>query len=159
MEIRLISIGRIREKHLREGIDEYLKRLRPYTRITLLEGLDEKTSPRARENELGEARRKEGTKVLSLIGQNELLVAFDMRGRMVTSQEMAALIDGFRHTGKPRLNLVIGSASGLSEAVKDRADYVLSLSSLTFPHQMSVLIVAEQLYRSFAILHSHPYHK
>jgi len=159
LNIRLISVGKIREKHFRNGMDEYLKRIRPYMPISLVEGLEVKTSPRARQSELEEARRKEGERILALLKGDEILVAFDSRGQRLTSEELAALVACLVQSGKARLNLVVGGSTGLSGLVTQQADHIISLSPLTFPHQMAALIVAEQLYRAFTILKSHPYHK
>lgn len=159
MEIRIISVGKIREKHFRTGIDEYLKRIRTYMRVTLVEGLEERISPRARENEQQEARRKEGERILALVKDNEIIVVFDLHGQGMTSEKLAQLVQGCRLTGKSRLNLVIGGATGLAEEVKNRAHHLVSLSLLTFPHQMATLIVAEQVYRALTMVNSHPYHK
>lgn len=159
MEIRLISVGRVREKFYRQGVEEYIKRLRPYIKVTLLDGLDYRISPRAREAELAEARHKEAAKVLSIIKSGEVLIVLDQKGQRPTSEELAVLLERCRQEGKNRLNLVIGGPTGVSARLKDRADYLLSLSQLTFPHQLAVLIAVEQLYRAFTILNYHPYHK
>ncbi|ADI03066.1 MAG TPA: 23S rRNA (pseudouridine(1915)-N(3))-methyltransferase RlmH [Syntrophothermus lipocalidus] len=159
MEIRLISVGKIRDKVYKEKIDEYLKWIRPYARVTFTEGLEERLSPKAGSREQEEARRREGQRVLSLIDKNELLVALDAGGEQVTSDQLAAILERLLVMGKRRLNFVVGGATGLDGSVKARADMVLSLSSLTFPHQLAVLVLSEQLYRVFTIIHSHPYHR
>lgn len=159
MKYRIISVGRIREKFYQEGIKEYLKRLTAYTAVEILDGLEEKISPRASEKDIARAVQKEGDRILSLLGDNEILVALDPQGEAVNSEQWAALIQELNLLAKKRLNLVIGGAQGLSPEVKKRADRTISLSPLTFPHQMAVLILTEQLYRGFKILKGEPYHK
>ena len=108
---------------------------------------------------MAEARHKEAAKVLSIIKSGEVLIVLDQKGQRPTSEELAVLLERCRQEGKNRLNLVIGGPTGVSARLKDRADYLLSLSQLTFPHQLAVLIAVEQLYRAFTILNYHPYHK
>lgn len=159
MKFRIISVGKIREPFYQEGIKEYTKRLTPYTSIELVEGLEEKTNPRAGEKEIEKILQKEGEKILGLLGKDEILVIFDLAGKPLDSEQLAQYISYWNNSGKNRINLVIGGSHGLSDQVKKRADQVISFSSMTFPHQMAVLILSEQLYRGFKILKGEKYHK
>ncbi len=159
MKYRIISVGKIREPFYQAGIKEYTKRLSSYAGIELLEGLEEKTNPRAGGKEIEKILQKEGEKILGILGKDELLVVFDIDGKQVNSIQLADYIDNWNHSGKNRVNLVIGGSHGLSAQVKKRAHQAISFSSLTFPHQMAVLMLVEQLYRGFKIIKGEKYHK
>jgi len=152
-------VGKIREKFYAEGVSEYIKRLAPYTSIEIAEGFEEKISPRAGEKDIEKALRKEGERILSLLGDDEILVVLDVQGASVSSEDLARYMEKWNLSGPYRVNLVIGSAYGLADTVKKRADRIISLSKMTFPHQMAVLILTEQIYRGFKILKGEPYHK
>ena len=157
MEIRLISVGRVREKFYRQGVEEYIKRLRPYIKVTLLDGLDYRISPRAREAELAEARHKEAAKVLSIIKSGEVLIVLDQKGQRPTSEELAVLLERCRQEEEPAQS-GIGGPTGVSARLKIAPITCFALATY-FPHQLAVLIAVEQLYRAFTILNYHPYHK
>jgi 23S rRNA (pseudouridine1915-N3)-methyltransferase len=159
MRYRIISAGKIKEAFYLNGIKEYLKRLQPYAGIELVDGLEEKTNPRAGESEINRVLDREGERILKLVGDNDILVALDIQGSSISSEAFAQLVDRWNLSGKSRVNLVIGGSHGLSEEVKRRANYRLSFSPMTFPHQMAVLMLTEQLYRGFKILKNEPYHK
>ena len=159
MKYRIISVGKIREKFYAQGVNEYLKRLGPYTVIELLEGLEEKVSPRAGAKDIEKVLNKEGERILSLLGDNEILVVLDGQGTLLTSEDLARCIEEWNMSGLSRVNLVIGGSHGLADIVKKRADRIISFSKMTFPHQMAVLILSEQIYRGFKILKGEPYHK
>lgn len=159
MKYRIISVGKIREKFYRQGIDEYLKRLGPYTGIELWDGLEEKVSPRAGEKDIVKVLHKEGERILSLVGDNELLVVMDAQGKLLSSEDLANCLEKWNMSGLSRVNMVIGGSHGISDIVKKKADHIISFSNMTFPHQMAVLILSEQIYRGFKILKGEPYHK
>lgn len=159
MRYRIISVGKIREPFYQDGINEYLKRLSAYCSIELLDGLEEKISPRAGEKDIQKALQKEGDRILNLLGNEEFLAVLDIGGRQFSSEDLAGQLGEWNMSGKSRVNLVIGGSHGLSEEVKKRADYKISFSKMTFPHQMAVLILTEQVYRGFKILKGEPYHK
>lgn len=158
MRYRIISVGKIREKFYAQGVSEYIKRLAPYTSIEIAEGFEEKISPRAGEKDIEKALRKEGERILSLLGDNEVLVILDVQGILLSSEGLAQCMEKWNMSGQTRVNLVIGSTHGLADMVKKRADRIISFSKMTFPHQMAVLILAEQVYRGFKILKGEPYH-
>lgn len=159
MKYRIISVGKIREKFYAQGVNEYLQRLGPYTTIELLEGLDEKVSPRAGAKDIERVLNKEGERILSSLGDHELLIVLDGQGTLLSSEDLAQCIEEWNMSGLSRVNLVIGGSHGLADTVKKRADNVISFSKMTFPHQMAVLILSEQIYRGFKILKGEPYHK
>lgn len=159
MKYRIISVGKIREKFYHEGIQEYLKRLGPYASFELVDGLEEKVPANPSPKEIAKILGKEGERILALLKDNELLIALDLQGEMLSSQQLAERLQDWQQSGRPRINFVIGASHGLSPAVKGRADQSLAFSPMTFPHQMAVLILTEQIYRGFKILKGEPYHK
>lgn len=159
MKYRIISVGKIKEVFYQQGIKEYLKRLGAYANIELVDGLEGKANPRAGKSEIDKILQKEGEKILNLLGKDEILAVLDINGRRMDSWQFAQHINEWNNSGKNRINLVIGSSHGLSETVKKQAALAISFSGMTFPHQMAVLILSEQLYRGFKILKGEPYHK
>ena len=159
MKYRIISVGKIREKFYADGVNEYIKRLAPHINLELVEGLEEKIDPRAGAKDIERALQKEGERILSLIGDKEVLVDLDVQGKLLSSEDLAGYMEQWNLSGLYRTNVVIGSAYGLAETVKKRADHIISLSKMTFPHQMAVLILTEQIYRGVKILKGEPYHK
>lgn len=158
MKYRIISVGKIREKFYAEGIKEYMKRLGPYAGMELLDGLEEKVPPRPSEKDIEKVLNKEGDRILSLLGDNEILVVLDPRGEALSSEQLANRLQQWNQSGSARINLVVGGSHGISPTVKQRADQSISFSKMTFPHQMAVLILSEQVYRGFKILKGEPYH-
>ncbi|NLB18700.1 MAG: 23S rRNA (pseudouridine(1915)-N(3))-methyltransferase RlmH [Syntrophomonadaceae bacterium] len=159
MKIKVISIGKIREPYIKEGIKEYLTRLRSYTSLEFTEGLEEKTLPNPSEAQIAVVLSREGNRVLNLIRESEYLVALDYRGKAPDSVAMAGMVTDWMNQGISNVVFVIGASHGLSPEVLQRANLRLSLSNLTFLHQMTALILLEQLYRSFKIIRGEPYHK
>lgn len=159
MKYVVFSVGKIRESFYVKGIDEYLKRLKAYTTIELIDGFEEKISPKASDKDIEITLTKEGQKLLNLINPNDLVILLDIQGKMLSSSELAKEIESHDFLGKSRVVFIIGSSYGVSQEVKKRADKFISFSPMTFPHQMAVLILAEQIYRSFKILRNEPYHK
>ncbi|MGI5921165.1 MAG: 23S rRNA (pseudouridine(1915)-N(3))-methyltransferase RlmH [Syntrophomonadaceae bacterium] len=159
MKYRIISVGKIKDDFYLRGINEYLKRLRPYVQIEMIDSLEEKLSPHAGAKEIEKVLDKEGAKILALINDNDLSIAMDIKGKQLSSEELAGCIEHWNMSGKARVNFIIGASYGLSAQVKQKADQLISFSRLTFPHHMAVLILSEQLYRGFKILKGEPYHK
>lgn len=159
MKYRIISVGKIREKFYLEGIKEYMKRLGPYGSFELVDGLEEKVPPHPSEKDIARLLDKEGERILNLLGDNEIVVILDLQGEQISSEQLASCIQDWNQSGQNRINLVIGASHGLAPTVKQRADQSISFSKMTFPHQMAVLILSEQIYRGFKILKGEPYHK
>lgn len=159
MNISVIAVGKLKEKYLRMAIDEYLKRLSRYCKLNIFELPDEKTPDNASEKEEGIIKSKEGRLILSKIKDNAYVVAMDLSGKEITSKEFSKLISNCAVTGNSNIVFVIGGSLGLSEEVIKRADYKLSFSKMTFPHQLFRVILLEQIYRGFRIANNEPYHK
>jgi len=159
MKYRIISVGKIREPFYQNGINEYIKRLKVYTSVELVDGLEEKISPRAGEKDIQKVLQKEADKILKLLNKDEMLVVLDSRGRSISSEKFAEYIADWNISNKSRINLIIGGSFGLADKLKKEANMSISFSKMTFPHQMAVLILSEQIYRGFKILRGEPYHK
>ncbi len=157
--IRIIACGKVRDKWLKEGIETYLKRIRPYDRIECVEAADEKAPESNSNAENEKVKQIEGERLLRNIKENDHVILLDLAGKPMSSTELAAHIDTCRTQGKPVIDFVIGGSLGLSPDVIRRADVRWKLSDNTFPHQLCRLIVLEQVYRSFRILNHEPYHK
>lgn len=155
MVVELIVVGRTTSAYLVTGIEEYLKRLKHYVRFSITVIPELRNAKNMREIQIKEA---EGELILGNIVQSDRVVLLDDKGRQPTSEQMSDWLQGIMNRGTRRLIFVVGGAYGFSDAVYNRADEKLSLSSLTFSHQMVRLIFVEQLYRSFTILNNEPYH-
>lgn len=159
MKITLITVGKIKEKYLEDAIAEYSKRLSRYCKLEIVQVADEKTPDRASEVMEEQIKDKEGEKILSHVKDGAYVIALAINGRMVSSEELAELIDGLGVRGESHLQFIIGGSLGLSKKVLGRADYKLSFSKMTFPHQLMRVILLEQIYRSYRIINGEPYHK
>lgn len=159
MKITLITVGKIKEKYLEDAIAEYSKRLSRYCKLEIIQVADEKTPDRASEVVETQIKDKEGERILSHIKDTAYVVALAIEGKMISSEELAELVDGLGVRGESHIQFVIGGSLGLSKRVLERADYKLSFSRMTFPHQLMRVILLEQIYRSYRIVNGEPYHK
>ena len=159
MNIHIVSVGKIKEKYLKQGITEFEKRLRPYCKLKLDEVADEQAPEQLSEKELLKVKQKEGERILQKIKPNEYVIALDIKGVNWSSEQLAKEIDKLGIAGKSSIAFIIGGSNGLSEEVLQRANQKLSFSKMTFPHQLMKLILMEQVYRGFKILRNEPYHK
>ncbi|MFS0673665.1 23S rRNA (pseudouridine(1915)-N(3))-methyltransferase RlmH [Ornithinibacillus sp. 179-J 7C1 HS] len=159
MKITIISVGKLKEKYLKQGIDEYMKRLSAYAKVDIVEVADEKAPENMSEAEMEEVKRKEGERILSHVGQDTYVITLEIGGKMISSEQLAAKMDELATYGKSKIAFVIGGSLGISEAVQKRSDYALSFSRMTFPHQLMRLVLLEQVYRGYRIIKNEPYHK
>ena len=159
MDIRLISVGKIKETYLTEAIDEYRKRLGRYCRLSFHQVPDEKTPDKAPEAVNAAIKETEGARLLARIREQDYCIALAIEGKMLDSVEFSKKLAGLFVSGKSSIAFVIGGSLGLSDAVLARADFCLSFSPMTFPDQLMQGILLEQLYRSFRIMNGDPYHK
>jgi 23S rRNA (pseudouridine1915-N3)-methyltransferase len=159
VNISIVSVGKLKEKYLKLGIDEFTKRLTVYAKIELVEVPDEKAPEQLSELEMEQVKQKEGEKILAKISSDTYVIALAIDGKMKSSEELADSIDKLATYGKSKIAFVIGGSLGLSKEVLQRADEKLSFSKMTFPHQMMKLILLEQVYRAFRINRGEPYHK
>ncbi|MCY6485248.1 23S rRNA (pseudouridine(1915)-N(3))-methyltransferase RlmH [Clostridium aestuarii] len=159
MNITVISVGKLKEKYLKAAVDEYSKRLSRYCKFRIIELNDEKTPDNASEKEELQIKQKEGQKILNNIKDNTYVIALDLKGNMVSSEEMADMINDLGVRGNSNIVFIIGGSLGLAEEVLKRANYKLCFSKMTFPHQLFRVMLLEQIYRSYRINNGEPYHK
>ena len=159
MNLRIIAIGKIREKFIQDGIAEYSKRLAAYGRLEIVELREESFREPLSAKERLQMVTKEGERILAQLGNRSFVFVLDPRGRSLSSEAFAEQLMSMAVQGISLVEFVIGGALGLSQAVIERADFVLSFSEFTFPHQLMRLILAEQLYRAMTIIRGEHYHK
>jgi 23S rRNA (pseudouridine1915-N3)-methyltransferase len=159
MTITIITVGKLKEKYLKDAIDEYSKRLSRYCKLDIIELPDEKTPDNASEKEELAIKEKEGQAILNKIKDNMFVIAMDLGGKQLASEEFASYIDNLGVTGNSNIAFVIGGSLGISKSVLARANYKLCFSKMTFPHQLFRVMLLEQIYRGFRIMKGEPYHK
>ena len=159
MKITLITVGKIKEKYLKDAIAEYSKRLSKYCKLEVIEVADEKTPDQASENVEQQIRKKEGERILRYVKEDAYVITLEIGGTMLDSVEFAKKIETLGVQGKSHIIFIIGGSIGLGEDVLKRSDYGLSFSKMTFPHQLMRVILLEQVYRSYRIIEGAPYHK
>ncbi|WP_044749278.1 23S rRNA (pseudouridine(1915)-N(3))-methyltransferase RlmH [Bacillus alveayuensis] len=159
MNISIICVGKLKEKYLKQGIDEYVKRLSGYAKVEIIEVPDEKAPENLSDQEMEQVKQKEGERILAKISDDTYVIALAIEGKMKSSEELAESLDKLATYGKSKIAFVIGGSLGLSKQVMQRANEALSFSKMTFPHQLMRLILLEQVYRAFRINRGEPYHK
>ncbi|MDQ1000046.1 23S rRNA (pseudouridine1915-N3)-methyltransferase [Neobacillus niacini] len=159
MNISIVTVGKLKEKYLKMGIDEYLKRLNAYAKVEVIEVADEKAPEELSESEMVQVKQKEGERILAKISQDTYVIALAINGKMQSSEELAHILDKLATYGKSKIAFIIGGSLGLSDEVLKRSNEQLSFSKMTFPHQLMKLILVEQIYRAYRINRGEPYHK
>lgn len=159
MKITLITVGKIKEKYLKDAISEYTKRLSKYCKLEIFEVADEKTPDHASETIENQIRSKEGERILKLVKDDAYVITLEIQGKQLTSEELADKVETLGIQGISHITFLIGGSIGLGQDVLKRSDYALSFSKMTFPHQLMRVILLEQIYRSYRIINGEPYHK
>lgn len=159
MKITLITVGKIKEKFYKDAILEYCKRLSRYCNLNIIEVADEKTPDKASETLEKQIKKKEGERILSKLSQEAYTIVLAIDGKNLDSIELAEKIQQLGVHGISHIEFIIGGSLGLDDEVMKRADFKLSFSRLTFPHQLMRVILLEQIYRSYRIISGEPYHK
>lgn len=159
MKYTIICVGKIKEKFYTQAVDEYVKRLSRYGKLEIIEVADEKTPDQASETVNRIIKDKEGERILAQIREDAYVVVLAIEGKMLDSEELAAKMEALAVSGTSHMTFIIGGSLGLSEKVMKRADFSLSFSKMTFPHQLMRVILLEQIYRGCRIIHHEPYHK
>ena len=159
MKITILCVGKVKEKFYRDAIDEFSKRLSRYCKLEIVEVSDEKTEEQASENEIRLIKTKEGERILKNIKDDAYVIALCIDGKQLDSEELSQKIEMLGISGVSHIYFVIGGSLGLSDEVIRRADYKLSFSKMTFPHQLMRVILLEQIYRGYRIMNHEPYHK
>ena len=159
MKIKIVTVGKLKEKYLKDGIAEYSKRLSRFTNLEMIELADEKTPDRASDSENQKILELEGTRILSKIGDRDFVIVLAIEGKTLSSEEFSKQLEQAPINGFSTLTFVIGGSLGLSPQVKKRANLSISFGRLTLPHQLMRLVLVEQIYRAFTIQQGSPYHK
>lgn len=159
MKITLVTVGKIKERFYEEAVAEYRKRLGRYCKPEIIQVADEKTPDGAGQAVENQIKEKEGDRILAQIRDGAYVIALDIKGRMLDSEELAEKLGQLGVDGVSQIVFIIGGSLGLSDRVLNRANYRLSFSRMTFPHQLMRVILLEQIYRSYRILNHQPYHK
>ena len=158
MTIKIYAIGKIKDFY-KSGVDEYVKRLSGYTKVEIVEVKDESISDKPSDAEISKAKDNEGKRVLSLVKNGEYLIGLDLNKKEYTSEEFASFLNEKLVDNGSNISFVIGGSYGLSDELKKRVNISITLSKLTFPHQLARLVLLEQIYRAFKILNNETYHK
>ena len=159
MKITIITVGKIKEKYLRDAIAEYSKRLNKYCKLDILEVADEKTPDHASAIVEEQIRNKEGERILKLLKDDAYVITLEIGGKMLDSVEFSQKLEQLGIQGKRHIIFVIGGSIGLGNEILKRSDFAISFSKMTFPHQLMRVILLEQIYRSYRIMNHEPYHK
>lgn len=159
MKITILTVGKIKEDFYRKAIEEYSKRLSRYCKLEIIEVTDEKTPDSASAVVEEQIKDKEGERLLKYIREDAYVIALAIEGKMLDSIELSKNIEQLGIIGKSHIIFVIGGSLGLSDRILKRADFKLSFSKMTFPHQLMRVILLEQIYRSYRIICKEPYHK
>ena len=159
MKITVITVGKIKEKYLKDAIAEYSKRLSKYCKLEIIEVADEKTPDNASEVVEDSIRSKEAERILKYVKDDAYIITLEIGGKQLSSEELADKIDKIGVQGTSHIIFIIGGSIGLGKEVLNKSNYALSFSKMTFPHQLMRVILLEQVYRSYRIISNEPYHK
>lgn len=159
IKINVISLGKLKEKYLREAVDEYTKRISGYAKLNIIELEPERLSDNPSESEIEAALLREADKIKKKIESGSFTVAMCIEGKQMASEEFAKMFSDKINTGTGVFNFIIGSSCGLHSSVKNFADLKFSFSKMTFPHQLFKVMLLEQIYRAFKINEGGKYHK
>lgn len=159
MKITVITVGKIKEKYLKDAIAEYSKRLSKYCKLEIVEVADEKTPDNASDIVEDAIRSKEAERILKYVKDDAFIITLEINGKQLSSEELAEKINKLGVQGTSHIIFVIGGSIGLGQEVLQKSNFALSFSKMTFPHQLMRVILLEQIYRSYRIINGEPYHK
>lgn len=159
MKISILCVGKVKEKFYRDAIEEFSKRLSRYCKLEIIEVVDEKTPDQASDTEVKQIKDKEGERLLKNIKDDAYVICLCIDGKQLDSEELSDKIEKLGIQGSSHIYFMIGGSLGLADDVVKRADYKLSFSKMTFPHQLMRVILMEQIYRAYRIMNNEPYHK
>ena len=159
MKIKVVTVGKLKEKYLKDGIAEYSKRISRFAKLEMIELADEKTPDKASESENQKILEIEGQRILSKVGDRDFVIVLAIEGKTFFSEEFSKQLEEASIKGFSTLTFIIGGSLGLSSSVKNRANLSVSFGRLTLPHQLMRLVLVEQIYRAFTIQQGSPYHK
>ncbi|HOQ00394.1 MAG TPA: 23S rRNA (pseudouridine(1915)-N(3))-methyltransferase RlmH [Acetivibrio clariflavus] len=159
MKLTVVAVGKLKEKYLKEGINEYSKRLSRFCELQVIEVEDEQAPENLSVSQEEQVKRREAERIIKRVKEGSVLIVLDLKGKKLSSEEFSDKLNSFFISGKSHITFVIGGSLGLDEELVRKADFSLSLSDMTFPHQLARLILVEQIFRAFKILNNETYHK
>ena len=159
MKIKVVTVGKLKERYLKDGIAEYTKRISRFAKLEMIELADEKTPDKASELENQKILETEGARILSKVGERDFVVVLAIEGKTFSSEDFSKQLEQASIKGYSTLTFIIGGSLGLAPVVKNRANLSISFGRLTLPHQLMRLVLVEQIYRAFTIQQGSPYHK
>ena len=159
MKIKVVTVGKLKEKYLKDGISEYSKRISRFAKLEMIELADEKTPDRASKSENQKILEIEGQRILSKVGDRDFVIVLAIEGKTFSSEEFSKHLEEASIKGFSTLTFIIGGSLGLAQDVKKRSNLSVSFGRLTLPHQLMRLVLVEQIYRAFTIQQGSPYHK
>lgn len=159
MNINIISVGKIKESFITDGIKEYSKRIRTSAKLNIIQVADEKTVQNMTVKQENIIKGKEAARIDKYLNDNSYKIALAIEGKSLSSEDLAGLFNKKSLTGNPNITFIIGGSIGLADSIKNKCHMLLSFSAMTFPHQLMRLILVEQIYRAFEIMRGSPYHK
>src|SRR5690625_39206 len=159
MEIKIIVVGKLKEKYLKNGISEYLKRMKSYANLKIIEVKDEAAGQTLSEAEIEQIKEIEGKRILEKLPKRARVIALDLKGKQLTSERFSEEINETMTYGTSQIVFIIGGSHGLSQEVLQKTDLKISFGNMTYPHQLMRLILVEQIKRAFKIMRNEPYHK
>ncbi|OTA27571.1 23S rRNA (pseudouridine(1915)-N(3))-methyltransferase RlmH [Alloscardovia macacae] len=159
MRIKILAVGKLKEKFWKQAVEEYAKRLSAYCTFEIVELADEKTPNNASAKEDALILEKEGERILAKISPDEYVIALAIEGKLVTSKQLAQTVEQCGLRGHSKVTFLIGGSLGLAPEVKKRADELISFGRITMPHQLARVVLSEQIYRSYRIMNHQAYHK
>jgi len=159
LKITIIAVGKLKEKYLKEGIAEYSKRLSRFCDLNIIEVADEQAPENLSSAQEEQVKKREAERILKRVSSGSFLIVLDVKGKKLDSEGFASKLKSLFLSGNSNITFVIGGSLGLDGELLRKADFSLSLSDMTFPHQLTRLILLEQLFRAFKIINGEPYHK
>lgn len=159
MEITIIAVGKLKEKYLKNGLSEYLKRMKSYANVKIVEVNDEPAGQTLSDAEVEQVKEAEGKRIIGKIPERARVIALDLKGKQLTSEAFAEEVNETMTYGTSQIAFIIGGSYGLSKEVLQKTDLKISFGKMTYPHQLMRLILIEQIYRAFKIMRNEPYHK
>lgn len=159
MNIEIIVVGKLKEKYLKAGIAEYMKRLDAYAKVKVIELSDEPTKENMSEAEEEAVLAKEAERIKAKLDPSRKVIVLAIEGKLISSEEIASQLNDYAIYGQSKVSFIIGGSLGLHKSIKDSADLAISFGRITLPHQLMRLVLVEQVYRAFRIINGHAYHK
>ena len=159
LTVNIICVGNLKEKYLKDAVDEYKKRLSAFCKFDIIEIAEQRLSDKPSESEINSALEKEAEKIMQKVPKGSSVIPMAIEGKQLSSEKLADTVSDFALKGFSSISFIIGSSFGLSQNIKSKANLLLSMSKMTFPHQLARVMLCEQIYRAFSIINHTKYHK